>query len=170
VALSVVYEPEDAAAIAKEWEEYGFEVPLRTVESPYRELVRPVLRFIDELQAEHPGDTVAVMIPEFVVSRWWEHILHNQSALVLKARLLFREGTVVVSVPYHLRSAPKEEPGPLGALTAVEEVEATALDGSAWGPCDDDGRTPAASGSRCAGAAAAIGSADALARQVDQAR
>jgi len=130
VALSVVYEPEDAEALEKEWKTYGFDVPLRTVESPYRELVRPVLRFIDDLQAEHPGDTVAVVIPEFVVSKWWEHILHNQSALVLKARLLFREGTVVVSVPYHLRSATNDAPEEIGALTAVEELEGVGVDGA----------------------------------------
>ena len=70
--------------------------------SPYRELTRPVLRFIDELDARYENDIVTVVIPEFVVTSWWGHLLHNQSALFLKGRLLFRKGTVVISVPYHL--------------------------------------------------------------------
>ena len=70
--------------------------------SPYRELTRPVMRFIDELDARYENDIVTVVIPEFVVTSWWGHLLHNQSALFLKGRLLFRKGTVVISVPYHL--------------------------------------------------------------------
>ena len=69
----------------------------RTASSP-----RPVLRFIDELDARYENDIITVVIPEFVVEHWWGHLLHNQSALLLKGRLLFRKGTVVTSVPYHL--------------------------------------------------------------------
>jgi hypothetical protein len=61
-----------------------------------------VLDLIDELDARYDNDVVTIVIPEFVVSHWWEHLLHNQSALLLKGRLLFRKD-VVVSVPYHLR-------------------------------------------------------------------
>ena len=74
----------------------------RSSTRPYRELTRPILRFIDELDARWENDIVTVLLPEFVVSHWWEHLLHNQSALLLKGRLLFRKGTVVTSVPYHL--------------------------------------------------------------------
>jgi hypothetical protein len=70
--------------------------------SPYRELTRPTLRFIDEIEARWGNDVVTVLIPEFVVKKWWEHFLHNQSALILKGRLLFRKGIVVTSVPYHV--------------------------------------------------------------------
>ena len=93
---------EEEERIEAQWEEYGIDVPLETVYSPYRELTRPVLRFIDELDARYDNDIVTVVIPEFVVNHWWEHLLHNQSALLLKGRLLFRKGTVVTSVPYHL--------------------------------------------------------------------
>jgi hypothetical protein len=62
------------------------------------------MRFIDELDQRWEGDIVTVIIPEFVVKHWWEHVLHNQSALILKGRLLFRRGTVVVSMPYHVGS------------------------------------------------------------------
>src|SRR5205085_407650 len=72
------------------------------VYSPYRELVRPIERYIDEIDQRWNNDTVTVVIPEFVVSRWYEHLLHNQSALILKGKLLFREGIVVTSVPYHV--------------------------------------------------------------------
>ena len=60
------------------------------------------MRFIDELDARYENDIVTVVMPEFVVTSWWAHLLHNQSALLLKGRLLFRKGTVVTSVPYHL--------------------------------------------------------------------
>ena len=77
------------------------DVQLETVYSPYRELTRPIMRFVDELEARYDNDIITVLIPEFVVSHWWQHILHNQSALILKGRLLFRKGLVVTSVPYH---------------------------------------------------------------------
>jgi hypothetical protein len=102
VAVSVVSDEEEDAQIHAQWAEYDIGVPLETVYSPYRELHKPLLRFIDELDAQYRGDVITIIIPEFVVSHWWEHLLHNQSALFLKARLLFRKGTVVTSVPYHV--------------------------------------------------------------------
>ena len=102
IAVSVVTDEEEDDAIHRQWVEYGLDVPLETVYNPYRELTRPVLRFIDEVDAQYHSDVVTVIIPEFVVKHWWEHLLHNQSALFLKGRLLFRKGTVVTSVPYHV--------------------------------------------------------------------
>jgi hypothetical protein len=102
VAVSVVTDEEEDEKIRKQWAEYAIDVPLETVYSPYRELHKPLTRFIDELDALYDNDVVTVVIPEFVVHHWWEHLLHNQSALFLKARLLFRKGTVVTSVPYHV--------------------------------------------------------------------
>jgi hypothetical protein len=102
VAVSVVTDEEEDAEIRRQWAEYAIDVPLETVYSPYRELHKPLTRFIDELDARYGNDVVTVVIPEFVVHHWWEHLLHNQSALFLKARLLFRKGTVVTSVPYHV--------------------------------------------------------------------
>ena len=74
----------------------------RSLSSPYRELTGPVLSYLDELDAEYDNDIITVILPEFVLTKWWEQLLHNQSALVLKGRLLFRRNTVVVSVPYHI--------------------------------------------------------------------
>jgi amino acid transporter len=102
VALYVSFEDDDREAMEKQWKEFGIDVPLEIVHSKYRELVRPVEQYIDELDRRWDNDTITVVIPEFVVGRWYEHLLHNQSALFLKGKLLFREGTVVTSVPYHV--------------------------------------------------------------------
>ena len=102
VAMTIVSDEEEQERIERQWEERGIEVPLEIVHSPYRELTRPVLRFVDELDARWENDVITVVLPEFVVRTWWAHLLHNQSALLLKGRLLFRKGTVVTSVPYHI--------------------------------------------------------------------
>jgi hypothetical protein len=77
------------------------------LDSPFREIVRPLMRYVRNLRQESPRDVVTVFIPEYVVGRWWEQILHNQSALRLKARLLFEPGVMVTSVPWQLHSSEK---------------------------------------------------------------
>jgi hypothetical protein len=86
----------------RQWRDFNIQVPLEIVPSPYRDIVQPVEHYINELDSRWTNDTVTVVIPEFVVNHWYEQILHNQTALLLKGKLLFREGTVVTSVPYHL--------------------------------------------------------------------
>ena len=103
VAVYVCFEDEDRAVIEEQWQAFGITVPLEIIYSPYRELVGPVEAYIDDLDDRWDNDTITVVIPEFVVSKWYEHLLHNQSALFLKGKLLFRENTVVISVPYHVR-------------------------------------------------------------------
>jgi hypothetical protein len=107
LAVTVVSDEEEHARIAKEWSRHAIDVPLEIVYSPYRELSRPVLRYVEELDSQRDNDIITVVIPEFVVGSWWGQLLHNQSALFLKGRLLFRRGTVVTSVPYHLRDPEK---------------------------------------------------------------
>jgi amino acid transporter len=102
VAVYVSFEDEERLALEQQWKDMGIDVPLEIIPSPYRELVGPVERYIDSLDERWDNDTITVVIPEFVVGKWYEQLLHNQSALVLKAKLLFREGTVVTSVPYHV--------------------------------------------------------------------
>ena len=87
----------------REWSERGVPVPLVVIESPYRETVRPVLRYVRQLLRENPGDVVSVVIPEYVVEHWWQNLLHNQTALRLKGRLLFEPSVTVTSVPWVLR-------------------------------------------------------------------
>jgi hypothetical protein len=80
-------------------------VPLKIIDSPFREITRPVMDYVRRVRSDSPRDVVTVFIPEYVVGHWWEQLLHNQSALRLKARLLFRPGVMVTSVPWQLRSA-----------------------------------------------------------------
>jgi hypothetical protein len=72
------------------------------LESPYRSLLEPLLDYIRQINDASPDDYVTVILPEFVPARWWQHLLHNQSALLIKGALLFRRNTVVTSVPFHL--------------------------------------------------------------------
>ena len=83
-----------------EWTARGVPVPLVVIESPYRETVRPVLLYISQLRRDYPGDVISVVIPEYVVSKWWHNLLHNQTALRLKARLRFERSVTVTSVPW----------------------------------------------------------------------
>src|SRR5262249_14873721 len=102
VAVSVVSDEEEPEKLAHLRAADRIGVPLEMSYSPYRELTRPILRYVDELDARWENDVITVLLPEFVVRHWWGNILHNQTALLLKGRLLFRKGTVVTSLPYHL--------------------------------------------------------------------
>jgi hypothetical protein len=101
-AVHVSFDSASAKQMRRTWNAYGFDIQLDTVRSPYRALTGPILDYVDKLDRRWKHDIVTVIIPEFVVHHWWEQLLHNQSALMLKARLLFRKGTVVTSVPAHL--------------------------------------------------------------------
>ncbi|MCW2573257.1 MAG: DNA-binding protein [Frankiales bacterium] len=104
-ALTVSVDAEDSRALQEEWERRGLPVPLTIIDSPYREITRPILDYVRRIRLASPRDVVTVFIPEYVVGRWWEQLLHNQSALRLKGRLLFMPGVMVTSVPYQLQSS-----------------------------------------------------------------
>jgi amino acid transporter len=104
-ALTVEFDAAETAKLLKQWDELAIPIPLKVIDSPYRELVRPVIRYVKELRKAGPRDIITVYIPEYVVGRWWEQLLHNQTALRLKGRLLFMPGVMVTSVPYQLSSA-----------------------------------------------------------------
>jgi amino acid transporter len=94
---------EDATANLKDkWERWGGGVQLVVLPSPYRELTRPLLRYINRIRRENSNDMITVVLPEFIPAKWWQHVLHNQSSLLLKGSLLFKKGVIVTSVPYHL--------------------------------------------------------------------
>ena len=118
-AVSVSYDPEQADRLREQWERFDFDVPLDVVDSPYREINEPVLEYLDELDQRSSSDVVTVIIPELVVHHWWQQLLHNQTALWLKVRLLFREGTVVTSVPSHVLEEGKIK-GPIPPTTTVD--------------------------------------------------
>ncbi len=95
----------ETARLLEEWDERNLGVPLKVLHSPFREVVKPIVEYAAAIRKSNPRGVVAVYIPEYVVGRWWEQLLHNQTALRLKGRLLFSPGVMVISVPYHLRSA-----------------------------------------------------------------
>jgi amino acid transporter len=105
VALTVEVDHAMTESLKAEWERRAVPVPLQILESPYREVSRPIIRYIKEINRESPRDVVSIFIPEYVVGQWWEQLLHNQNALRLKGRLLFVRGVMVTSVPYQLASS-----------------------------------------------------------------
>ena len=118
-AVTVEVDPEESEALRQEWTRREIPVPLKVLASPYREISRPIIDYVLSIRSGSPRDVVVVYIPEYVLGRWWEQLLHNQSALRLKARLLFTPGVMVASVPWQLRSS--------------EGVEETFFDGPAVG-------------------------------------
>jgi amino acid transporter len=104
-ALTVDVDPDETARLQDEWDARGIPVPLKVIASPYREITKPIVDHVVGLRRSSPRDIVTVYIPEYVVGHWWEQLLHNQSALRLKTRLLFTPGVMVTSVPWQLHSS-----------------------------------------------------------------
>jgi hypothetical protein len=104
-ALTVQVDQQETQALADEWRAREIPVELKIINSPYREITTPILDYIRDIHRDSPRDAICVFIPEYVVGHWWEHLLHNQSALRLKARLLFTPGVMVTSVPYLMTSS-----------------------------------------------------------------
>ncbi|MCF8606875.1 APC family permease [Gordonia sp. HY442] len=104
-AVTVNVDDRNTRRLVAEWEDSDIGMPLKVVASPYREITRPIITYVRRLRRESPRDVVTVFIPEYVVGHWWEQILHNQSALRLKTRLLFEPGVMVTSVPWQLTSS-----------------------------------------------------------------
>jgi hypothetical protein len=104
-ALTVSVDDPETRTLVRAWEDSNISVPLKVIASPYREITRPILDYVKRVSNESPRTVVTVFIPEYVVGHWWEQILHNQSALRLKGRLLFMPGVMVTSVPWQLSSS-----------------------------------------------------------------
>jgi amino acid transporter len=101
-AVHITNDPESAAELRQRWPEWGGGTELVIVESPYRALIGPLLRYLDALQAQSPNRSVVVVLSEVAPRHWWENFLHNQTTLRLKLRLFGRPGTIVADVPFHL--------------------------------------------------------------------
>ncbi len=104
-AVTVNVDANDTRRLQAEWEDRELPVPLTVIDSPFREITRPIIGYVKNMRRDSPRDVVTVFIPEYVVGRWWEHLLHNQSALRIKARLLYEPGVMVTSVPWQLTSS-----------------------------------------------------------------
>ena len=104
-AVTVSIDEAATNRLLDEWDERNIDIPLKVLHSPYREVIKPIVDYTIELRQKNPRGVVAVYVPEYVVGRWWEQLLHNQTALRLKARLLFASGVMMISVPYQLRSS-----------------------------------------------------------------
>jgi hypothetical protein len=104
----VAITPEEVRQLQQAWEEHDIPVALTIIDSPYRDITGSVLAYIADVHRDHPRDLIVVYIPEYVVGRWWEHLLHNQSALRLKTRLLFQRAVMVTNVPWQLESSHAE--------------------------------------------------------------
>jgi len=104
-AITVNVDPDETKALQDEWDRRDIPVPLKALDSPFREITGPVVAYVKSVRRGSPRDVVMVYIPEYVVGRWYEQLLHNQSALRLKGRLFFTPGVMVASVPWQLRSS-----------------------------------------------------------------
>lgn len=103
--ITVAVDPEATLELQRQWNATNIPVPLKALDSPYREITRPIIAYVKQARRAHPEDVITVYVPEYVVGHWWEQLLHNQSALRLKTALLFTPGVMMVSVPWQLRSS-----------------------------------------------------------------
>ncbi len=130
-AITAAVDQPDVERLQDEWVREGIEVPLKVLHSPYREITRPILEYVRSIRRSSPRDVVTVFIPEYVVGTWWEALLHNQSALRLRARLNFTPGVMVVSVPYltaSAKGADRPEPVGPGAIRRGETASAAQVE------------------------------------------
>jgi hypothetical protein len=134
-AVTVNVDDASTQGLVAEWEARELPVPLTVVESPYREITKPVIDYVKRIRSDNPRSVVTVFIPEYVVGHWWEQILHNQSALRIKGRLLFEPRVMVTSVPWQLRSSARVVQGEELAPGAVRW-------GLDTGPAGTSGTTP----------------------------
>jgi amino acid transporter len=102
-AVYVETDPERTRRLEEKWGRHGLGVPLVVLNSPYRSLLGPLLEYVDHLTGRPGKHVVTMVIPEFIPARWWQHLLHNQTALLIKGALLFRRNVIVTDVPYHLK-------------------------------------------------------------------
>lgn len=105
--IRAVYVEIDEVASLKlqeEWQKWAKDVPLVVLKSPYRSVMTPFLRYVEEVKMGNPNTFVTIIIPEFVTAKWWQQLLHNQTAFLIRAALIFKRGLVVTSVRYHLEA------------------------------------------------------------------
>ncbi|WP_026552034.1 APC family permease [Arthrobacter sp. H20] len=104
-AIVVDVDPEETERTLYDWQRYEIPVPITVLASPYRDTIMPIMEYIRSIRSDSPRDLIVVYIPEYVVGRWWERLVHNQTALRIKTRLHFEPGVMVASVPWQLASS-----------------------------------------------------------------
>jgi hypothetical protein len=102
-AVFIEVDPERTRRLEEKWGKWGMGVPLIVLASPYRSLLVPLREYIDHLQERDDNHMITIILPEFVPRVWWHHLLHNQTALLVKGAMLFRRNVIVADVPYHLK-------------------------------------------------------------------
>ena len=102
-AVYVEINPENTEEVKKRWEMWGDGVPLKIITSPFRSITTPLINFINAESEQYKDSIITIVLPEFVPRAWWQQLLHNQTALLIKGKLLFSRRIVVTSVPHHLR-------------------------------------------------------------------
>ncbi|HTG54340.1 MAG TPA: hypothetical protein VL980_05790, partial [Gemmatimonadaceae bacterium] len=102
--LYVEVDKEATNVLREEWMKWDIGVPLVVIRSPFRSVLRPLVRYVERLERNTPGELVTVVVPEIVPQRWWEHLLHNKTALYIRSTFMFRPNVVVTAVPYHVGS------------------------------------------------------------------
>lgn len=111
ICVHVALDPEQGKRVKERWERWHCGLDLHVVESPYRELIRPLVAFIEQVDAQDPSDIITVLVPEFVTHRWWHYLLHQQTGVLLRTFLMMRKRWIVTGVPYHLEAGGAFETG-----------------------------------------------------------
>ena len=100
IAVYIEVDSRNTARMQAEWEAWDIGVPLEVVPSPFRSILRPLVDFVENLRMVTPGELVTIVVPEIVPKRWWEHLLHNKTALYIRTAFLFKPNVVVTAIPY----------------------------------------------------------------------
>ncbi|HYA14903.1 MAG TPA: APC family permease [Syntrophales bacterium] len=103
IAVYVCLDPIETAKIRAKWDKHCMGVSLVILDSPYRSIIEPLMDYVTEVQTRYKDGVITIVLPEFVPSKWWHHLLHNQTALFIKGVVLFKKGVVSTSVPFHLK-------------------------------------------------------------------
>ena len=120
ICVHVALDPEQGQKVEERWDKWNCGLDLHVVESPYRELVRPLIAFVEKVDAKDPNDIITVLVPEFVAARWWHYLLHQQTGVMLRTFLMLRKRWIVTGVPYHLEAGGAFQEEPLGVPKPIK--------------------------------------------------
>jgi len=102
-AISVIFYEEEEQKLREKWEKFYPDIPLQVIYSPYRTILSPILDYINEVEKQANGSPITILMPQFIVKKWWHTLLHNQTAIILRFFLIMKKDIVIATLPYHLR-------------------------------------------------------------------